>query len=134
MSGVQPPIIRSPILFLKMNKFIENFLNLIKTKYVKFDGRASRFEYWGFVLVNFVIAVVFSLLDSVIGTGGLLYGVAGLALLLPGVSAAVRRLHDIGKSGWWLLISLIPIVGLVLLYFLVQPSQSGSNAYGEAPN
>ncbi|NJM43069.1 MAG: DUF805 domain-containing protein [Brachymonas sp.] len=85
------------------------------TKYVDFDGRASRSEYWWFFLFQFITIIVLSVVLSILGT------IASLALLLPGIAAGVRRLHDIGKSGWWLLICFVPFIGiLILIYFMVQ--------------
>lgn len=95
------------------------------TKYVDFDGRASRSEFWWFFLFQFLVVVILSVLLSILGT------IASLALLLPGLGASVRRLHDIGKSGWWILIGLIPLIGwLIALYWAVQPSQPESNNWG----
>ncbi|RST53847.1 DUF805 domain-containing protein [Variovorax sp. MHTC-1] len=107
-----------------------NFQQAIQTcfsKYLDFSGRGSRSEYWWFVLAYVIVAVVAGLIHEIV------YLVVILAFLLPLLSAGARRLHDIGKSGWWLLIGLIPLVGLVLLYFMVQPSQSESNEYGAPP-
>ena len=107
-----------------------NFQEAVKTcfaKYVDFSGRASRSEYWWFVLAYVIVAVVAGLIHEVV------YGLVILAFLLPLLAAGARRLHDIGKSGWWLLLGLIPLVNLVLLYFTVQPSQPESNEYGAPP-
>jgi uncharacterized membrane protein YhaH (DUF805 family) len=107
-----------------------NFQEAVKTcfsKYVDFGGRASRSEYWWFVLAYVIVAIVAGLIHEVV------YGLVILAFLLPLLSAGARRLHDIGKSGWWLLLGLIPLVNLVLLYFTVQPSQPESNEYGAPP-
>lgn len=104
----------------------ESFVTCFK-KYADFNGRATRSEYWWFMLGAVIIYIITSLLSSV------LYGLAVLVLLLPSLSACVRRLHDIGKSGWWCLLSLVPIVGLFLLYWLAQPTQQGANQFGEAP-
>jgi uncharacterized membrane protein YhaH (DUF805 family) len=107
-----------------------NFQEAVKTcfsKYVDFGGRASRSEYWWFVLAYVIVAIVAGLIHEVV------YGLAILAFLLPLLAVGARRLHDIGKSGWWLLLGLIPLVGLVLLYFMVQPSQPESNEYGAPP-
>lgn len=97
-------------------------------KYVEFTGRSRRKEYWTFVLVNLVISLILSSLFSFLGT------LFSLAILLPSIAVGIRRLHDIGKSGWWLLIGFIPLLGLiVLIYFFVQDSQPGSNEYGANP-
>jgi uncharacterized membrane protein YhaH (DUF805 family) len=107
-----------------------NFQEAVKTcfgKYVDFSGRASRSEYWWFVLAYVIVAIVAGFIHQVV------YGLVILAFLLPLLAAGARRLHDIGKSGWWLLLGLIPLVNLVLLYFSVQPSQPESNEYGAPP-
>jgi len=97
-------------------------------KYADFNGRAARPEFWWFFLFQLVVYIVASLIH------GLVYWVAVAALLLPGLAVGVRRLHDIGKSGWWVLLALVPIIGLVLLYFAAQPGQPGSNDYGPQPS
>ncbi|MDM0105514.1 DUF805 domain-containing protein [Variovorax sp. J22R24] len=108
-----------------------NFQQAVQTcfrKYVDFSGRASRPEYWWFILAYVVLAFVTGFIHEY------LYFIVVLAFLLPLLAAGARRLHDIGKSGWWLLLGLIPVLGgLVLLYFTVQPSQPESNEYGPPP-
>jgi uncharacterized membrane protein YhaH (DUF805 family) len=107
-------------------------------KYADFSGRARRSEYWWFFLFNALVGLVASVIDSILGTRygsgtGLVQTIVQLALLIPGIAVGARRLHDTGRSGWWLLIGLIPIVGwIVLLVFFVQDSQ-GENEYGESP-
>ena len=96
-------------------------------KYVAFEGRARRPEFWWFFLFQLIVMIAASAIHTIV------YYVAMLALLLPAVGVGMRRLHDTGKSGWWMLLGLIPLVGLVLLYFLAQPGNEGANAYGEAP-
>ena len=94
--------------------------------YVKFSGRATRSEYWWFYLFWLILVVVTGMISENLAA------VLILALLLPSLAVGVRRMHDIGKSGWWLLVALIPLIGgLILLYFLVQPSV-GDNDYGPA--
>ena len=86
-----------------------------------------------FALVNFVISIILNVIDLKV-TGGILQLIYGLALLLPGFGVTVRRLHDISKSGWWVLIALIPLVGpIVLLVFMCTNSTPGSNEYGPNP-
>ena len=117
-----------------MNWYIDAWKN-----YVTFTGRSRRKAYWMFVLFNIIAAILANILDNVlglIGEGG--YGVIssiyGLAVFSPGLALAVRRLHDIGRTGWWMLIGLIPLVGwIVLLIFFVTDSQAGSNQYGPNP-
>jgi uncharacterized membrane protein YhaH (DUF805 family) len=112
-----------------MNYYIDAWKN-----YVNFNGRARRKAYWMFVLFNIIAAVILSIIDNVIGTGGILGGLYSLAVLLPGIALGVRRLHDIGKSGWWLLIALVPLIGfIVLIIFAVTDSQPGENQYGPNP-
>ncbi len=109
-------------------------------KYAVFNGRARRKEYWYFFLFNFIITIVLAFVDGVTGSFsaeagmGLLGGIYMLAILIPGIAVSVRRLHDTGRSGGWLLIGLIPLIGAVaLLVFLVQDSKSGQNQYGANP-
>ena len=107
------------------------------TKYATFSGRARRSEYWWFVLFNVIVSVLAVVVDSALGTEPGRTGVVGLvvalALLLPGLAVTARRLHDTGRSGWWMLIALVPLVGaIVMLVFTVQDSQ-GPNAWGDSP-
>ncbi|MFC8685251.1 DUF805 domain-containing protein [Brevibacillus porteri] len=102
-------------------------------KYVAFEGRARRQEYWMFTLFNIIVSMVIALVDYLIGTGSILGMIYSLAVLLPSLSVTARRLHDTGRSGWWILISLIPFIGaIILLVFLCQDSQ-GDNKYGANP-
>ena len=116
-----------------------NILNEIKTSvkevvvknYVNFEGRASRPEYWWFVLAYFIVNVILRIIPKV---GTVLSGILALALLIPSIGVAVRRLHDINKSGWWYLLILVPIVGyIILILWFVKPSDNGENQYGERP-
>jgi uncharacterized membrane protein YhaH (DUF805 family) len=110
---------------------MEYFTNALK-QYADFEGRSRRKEYWMFILFYLIFYVVLSVIDSLIGVP-VLSTVFSLALLVPSVSIAARRLHDTGRSGWWQLLVLIPILGaLVLLFFLVQDSQD-ENEYGANP-
>jgi uncharacterized membrane protein YhaH (DUF805 family) len=109
-------------------------------KYVDFSGRARRKEYWFFVLFNIIISIVLTICDVVIGTYngasgiGILSGIYALAVLLPGIAVTIRRLHDTGRSGWWILIILVPFVGwIVLLIFMLLDSHPATNAYGPSP-
>ncbi len=105
--------------------------------YVTFSGRARRKEYWMFVLFNIVFGIVLQLVDgvlaSVVGIAGL-YLLYSLAVLLPGISVTVRRLHDIDKSGWWVWIALVPVVGvIVLIVFACLEGTKGPNRFGPDP-
>lgn len=115
------------------------YLKVLK-QYADFNGRARRKEYWMFVLFNIIFSIVAMILDNILGIAiggigyGLLYGLYVLAVLIPSIAVAVRRLHDIGKSGWMILISLIPLIGAIwLLVLLVTDSNSGENEYGPNP-
>jgi uncharacterized membrane protein YhaH (DUF805 family) len=108
-------------------------------KYVGFSGRARRSEYWWFFLFTILVSIVASGLDNLLGTMsdttnvGVIGSIASLALLLPSLAVAIRRLHDTSRSGWWILIGLIPIVGwIILIVFYVQDSH-GDNQYGPSP-
>lgn len=116
-----------------------NWYTAVLKKYAEFNGRARRTEYWMFTLFNFIIGVVLGLIDGLAGLTsangiGVLGGIYALAVLLPGLAVSVRRLHDTDRSGWWLLIALIPIIGaIVLIYFMVIEGTRGSNRFGADP-
>jgi len=107
------------------------YLDVLK-KYAVFEGRARRKEYWMFFLFNIIIAVVLGIIDGILGIG-VLSAIYMLAVLVPGIAVTVRRLHDTGRSGWWILIGLVPIVGLVLLVFMFLDGTPGPNKYGPSP-
>lgn len=101
-----------------------------------FNGRARRSEYWYFTLFNIIVGIVISLIDQfVLGSDGtgILSNIYSLLIFIPSLAVAIRRLHDTGRSGWWLLIALTVIGVFVLLYFYVQDSEPGTNAYGPNP-
>lgn len=116
---------------------MDNYLVVLK-KYAEFGGRATRQEYWMFQLYSIIISVVLSIvanmkLGPISTLFSLLYIIYALAVLIPTLAVSVRRLHDTDHSGWWLLISLIPLIGvIVLIIFLVRDSQ-GDNQYGPNP-
>ncbi|WP_326549825.1 DUF805 domain-containing protein [Micromonospora sp. NBC_01813] len=112
----------------------------VLTQYVGFSGRARRSEYWWFFLFSVLVNIVTTILDTTLGTtfddssNGVIGLVVSLALFLPGLAVAVRRLHDTDRSGWWILIGLIPIIGwIVLLVFYVQNGTAGPNSFGPDP-
>lgn len=118
-----------------MSWYIEVF-----RKYAVFGGRSRRKEYWFFFLFNIIVSFVLGFIDGLTGsfspeTGlGILSAIYTLVVIIPAIAVAVRRLHDTNRSGWWLLISLVPIVGaIVLIVFLVQDSDAGENQYGQNP-
>ncbi len=107
---------------------MEWYLAVLK-KYAEFTGRARRKEFWMFVLVNFVIALVLSVVGA-----ETLSGLYSLAVFIPTIAVGARRLHDTGRSGWWQLISLVPLVGLiVLIIFMAQEGAVDDNQYGSNP-
>ena len=108
------------------------YLGVLK-KYADFNGRARRKEFWMFALISFIIAVILSVVDGMIGVP-VLGAIYALGVLLPSIAVGARRFHDIGKSGWWLLIGLIPLIGgLILIIFFVLDSNPGDNKYGPNP-
>jgi uncharacterized membrane protein YhaH (DUF805 family) len=116
------------------------FMDVLRNKYATFEGRARRKEYWFYVLFYVLVFCVLAFVDGLIGTFseeaglGLISGLFVLATLVPSLAVTVRRLHDTDRSGWWVLIGLIPIAGdLVLLVFTVMDSQPGANQYGPNP-
>ena len=115
-----------------MNSF-DYYLDCLKNKYAEFSGRARRSEYWYFALFNFLIAFAIGIVDGILGTDPVIGFLYFLAVLIPSAAVAVRRLHDTSRSGWWLLIGLIPVIGaIVLLVFMVEDSHA-ANEYGPNP-
>jgi len=113
------------------------YLGVLK-KYATFTGRAQRAEYWYFVLFSTIVSIVLTILDVMFGTlipsgTGLLSGVYSLAILIPSIAVGARRLHDIGKSGWWQLIAIIPIIGWILIIVWLATDSKEDNQYGENP-
>jgi len=118
-----------------MNWYIE-----VLKKYATFSGRARRKEFWLFGLFHILATIMFLFLDGLIGTLdlqsglGILTSVYILLTAIPHLAVTVRRLHDAGRSGWWYLILLLPLIGpIILLIFCVQNSQPGENQYGINP-
>ncbi|SDE50744.1 DUF805 domain-containing protein [Riemerella columbipharyngis] len=108
--------------------------------YATFSGRARRSEYWYFYLFNFIFALVAMGIDNLLGLTienlpyGVVYTLYGLITLIPGLAVTVRRLHDVGKSGWFILIGLIPIIGSIwLIVLMFTDGNKGPNMYGEDP-
>ena len=127
--------------------FTRYYINVVKGVYVNFNGsfqgRARREEYWFFVLFNMIVGFLIGLLDGLFGTEvqvgfvmtvGLFGTIYNLAVLLPAIALAARRMHDLDKSGWWQLIAIIPIVGWIWYFILtVLEGTRGPNRFGEDP-
>ncbi len=111
---------------------MEYFTDAFK-KYAEFSGRATRTQYWMFILIYMIVYVVLAVIDGFVLGFPILSGILSLAAIIPSLSLAARRLHDIGRTGWWLLISLVPLVGVVvLLVFFIMDSVE-DNEYGPNP-
>ncbi|MDZ7710803.1 MAG: DUF805 domain-containing protein [Roseovarius sp.] len=110
-----------------------DFVTAVKTvlteNYVNFEGRAQRSEFWWFALFTFVVSILLSVV------GSLLVGLFSLAVLLPAIGVAVRRLHDVDRSGWWYLLVLVPVIGpLILIFaFFIHRGTMGENRFGPEP-
>lgn len=115
---------------------MDRVMRMLKTKYATFDGRARRKEYWYFVLFQIIAQCVALVVDGVLFGGGMtpVYTLVVVALLIPGLAVAFRRMHDIERSAWWLLLILIPIVGaIILIWWAAQPGTKGPNRFGLDP-
>jgi len=121
--------------------FSQAVSSVLLNKYATFSGRARRSEYWWWYLFVTIVFLVANVIDQAIGFtysdltigGGWLATIAWIVFLVPNLAVAVRRLHDTGRSGWWLLIGLVPLIGwIVLLYFFVLDSEN-DNQYGPYP-
>lgn len=117
-----------------------NWYLKVLRQYADFTGRARRKEYWMFVLFNIIFAIIAMILDNVLGLAwgelgyGPIYLLYALFVFIPGLAVAVRRLHDINKSGWMILVSLIPVIGAIwLLVLFVMDGTPGANQYGPNP-
>lgn len=111
------------------NKF---FMEVVKTQYANFKGRTTRGQYWKFVLCYIIVSIPLAIIDALLFQGQVLTLVLSLALLVPNIAIGVRRLHDLGKQGWWYFIALIPLVGpIALIAFFCLPGETKANAYGQ---
>jgi uncharacterized membrane protein YhaH (DUF805 family) len=102
-------------------------LTCLRDKYVDFKGRAGKAEFWWFFLAQVIVLVVTGAISDI------LYIIAALALFLPGLGVGARRLHDTGRSGWWLLLGLIPLIGLIVLIVFWVQNSAPANEWGEGP-
>ena len=111
-----------------VEKFKKFFLGAYTQNYFNFKGKAGLAEFWYFVLFYFVIAVILGIIDSLVGAKNIIVYVFALASLLPSLGLTVRRLHDVGKSGWFILVSLIPIVGAIWLIVVLAKKSADAPA------
>jgi uncharacterized membrane protein YhaH (DUF805 family) len=113
------------------NPLVNYWKRVVLERYAQFTGRARRAEFWWFFLASFIIGIVFNILTAVASIFWVVYVIYALAVLIPNIAVGVRRLHDTDKSGWWLLIALIPLVGIiVLIVFFATDGLPGPNRYG----
>jgi uncharacterized membrane protein YhaH (DUF805 family) len=115
---------------------MEQFITAYKTaltRYVDFSGRTSVGGFWRFVAINFAVAMLLAVLGTISSIFFLLYLVYGLAVILPSIAIAIRRLHDTGKSGWMILLGLIPFVGFIIMIVFYVQASDGPNQYGTGP-
>ncbi|WP_310558976.1 DUF805 domain-containing protein [Flavobacterium sp.] len=119
---------------------IEWYKKVVFENYANFNGRARRSEYWYYILANLIILIVAAVIDSVTGLNfeplpyGIIYSIYAIATFLPGIAVAIRRLHDVGKSGWFLLILFFPLIGSIWLLILAcREGDQGTNQYGPDP-
>lgn len=116
-----------------------NYAMMPLKNYAGFSGRSGRAEFWWYVLAIFIVQIIAGTIDSMVlgtepGGFGMISGVISLATLIPGLALSFRRLHDTDRSAWWLLIGLVPLVGLiVLIVFYASAGTPGPNKFGEAP-
>lgn len=108
------------------------YLDVLK-KYFVFEGRAQRAEFWMFLLISMIVSFAIGLVDGFVGLYGIPTIVYFVAIICPSLGVAIRRLHDTGRSGWWLLIGFVPVIGIVLIVFYILDSEAGDNDYGSNP-
>jgi uncharacterized membrane protein YhaH (DUF805 family) len=112
---------------------IDNWKLVVTERYAKFDGRAGRAEYWWYALANIIVAIILIALANVSNIFFVLYFVWAVALIVPSIAVGIRRLHDTNKTGWLMLLPLIPLVGwIILLVFMIIEGDKGPNQYGAA--
>ncbi|MEC7488240.1 MAG: DUF805 domain-containing protein [Pseudomonadota bacterium] len=112
---------------------MELALKCVTEKYATFTGRARRQEFWMFVLAYIIVYLLAIVIDMAAGLY-VVTGILGLALLIPTIAVTVRRLHDINRTGWWILIYFVPLIGaIVMLVFCCLKGTAGENRFGEDP-
>jgi uncharacterized membrane protein YhaH (DUF805 family) len=112
---------------------LEWYLKVVRDNYANFEGRARRSEFWYFTLVNFIVAVILSIIASIAGFVIYLYYIYALAVLVPSIAVGIRRLHDLGKSGWFYLLAFVPLVNIYILVLFCTEGDRGSNEFGPDP-
>lgn len=116
-----------------MNYFNTYFVDVLKNQYADVNGRAVRSQFWYFVLFSFIVSFVLGIVDSVLFGRPILSLIFNLVVLFPSIAIAVRRLHDLGKTGWWYLLIFVPFVGqIVLIVWFCMKGQTTKNQYGDA--
>lgn len=115
-----------------------DFVTAVKTclsKYATFQGRASRSEYWYFTLFTFLLSLIAGIIDEAIGSQfGVMSAILTIAIMVPGIAVAARRLHDTDRSGWWQLLFIVPVLGIILLIvWFCTKGTPGPNRFGEDP-
>lgn len=125
-------------MFQRQLSFGEAVKKVLVENYCNFTGRASRSEFWWYTLFTAIVGFAIGFILGIFGAGQttvqIFQCIIGLVLLLPGLGVAIRRLHDIGKSGWWILLGLIPLVGAIVLLIWYCKDSQGDNEYGDEPN
>lgn len=123
-----------------MGTILSIFREVVSGKYAQFTGRASRGEFWKYVLVVFIINLIFTLLQNLLGALSIAYyivmglnAIIMLGLLLPSLAVSVRRMHDIGKGGGWIFINLVPLIGSIWFLVLTIKEGEGDNRFGPPP-
>jgi uncharacterized membrane protein YhaH (DUF805 family) len=123
--GVQPTL---------ENPLINYWKKVVLENYANFEGRARRAEFWWYVLAGICVSIVLNILAAIASVLVILSLIYGLGVLIPGIAVGIRRLHDTDKSGWWLLIGLIPLVGaIVLIVFFATEGTRQPNQWGPSP-
>ena len=117
----------------QMMSFGDAITNCLTNNYMGFSGRASRSEYWFWVLFTILVSLVAGIMDGLIFGTGTLSSISSILFFLPGLAVLVRRLHDVGRSGWWFLSTILILPFLLILYWLISEGDSNPNEYGEVP-
>lgn len=116
-----------------MNYFNTYFVDVLKNQYADFNGRAIRSQYWYFMLFIFIVSFVLGFLNNIFFVRPILPLIFNLFILIPSIAIGVRRLHDLGKTGWWFFLVLFPIIGqIILLIWFCMKGQTTKNQYGDA--